>query len=133
MTRGRPSAAGCTLPAVIESGHEHRFRPVSKSPRPDGGEVIHSRCTRPGGGQGCGLEEQRTFGPDGKPTRLRYRYSGIWLDPVDLLRLLPVPIELCPTCGGDATLEPCPGCEGVGVVEPDGGGLLRRPDLTVAA
>jgi hypothetical protein len=109
---------------VIPRGHNHYFQPRAFHPRPDGTKEVHRQCV-------CGLEERRIFRADGKPSGVKFRFAGLWLEPLDLLRLLPVPMAECPDCRGVPQLVECDTCAGVGVVESHDGMMLRLPDLRV--
>lgn len=119
---------------MIPRGHVHRLVPISVYDRPDQSTVIQSRCqaVMPSGAAPdlvCSLEEERVFhGPT--PISIRFKFGGIWLSALDLLRLLPVSIIECPECHGEPTLLKCSVCSGTGVTEPDGV-PLRLPDLKV--
>ena len=80
----------------------------------------------------CGLEERKVF--DGiRPIGMRYRYGGLWFEPLDLLRLLPLPVQECPTCHGEPTLERCATCEGMGVVDSEELAVIEEPGLDIIA
>lgn len=122
-TRGLHDRSGWYVRDVIPRGHEHYFQPVARSPLADGGVEILRACV-------CGLEERRTFRPEhDTPYEVTFRYAGLWLTPLDLLRLLPVGVEECPDCGGDRSLVDCATCVNLGIVE--NGEPLRMPELLV--
>jgi hypothetical protein len=121
---------------MIEYCHKHLLRPMRIDDRDDGTRVIHSKCFgspfHEDPTQMCLLEEERTFRHgDGVPIRIRYRFAGIWFAATDLLRLLPIPVEMCSTCDGndDTTLGTCPNCAGLGVCEPNGR-PIRQPQIS---
>lgn len=99
--------------ATIEHGHEHLLIVWDDLLRPDGKRAVWAKCV-------CGLEERRWF--EGDPQRIykvEVRVGGIWMDPLDLLRTVPIRLDECENCHGDPDpLKPtCPVCHGVGVLE----------------
>ncbi len=108
---------------MIERGHVHYLQPRARHERPDGAVEVYSGCI-------CGLEERKVFDGD-RPIGIRFRYGGLWFEPLDLLRLLPLPVQECPICLGEPTLERCPGCEGMGVVDSEELVAIEQPGLNV--
>lgn len=85
--------------------HRHRFDVVGT--RRGAGDMAEEigRCP-------CGLEERRRF-TFGQVAEIRYRWrgTGAWTDPVELLTL-DLPVALCGVCRGRG----CTACRNLGVV-----------------
>ena len=133
---------------MIPRFHQHQFRPVNVFDRPDGTREYHLICqdvttsTRADGQgvavdvePGCGIEESLAFRQDDEGqwrcVGVRFRIGGLWMHPLDLLRLLPMPVEECPDCRGEPSLlatQLCPRCVGSGVVRP-GGAPIEPPAI----
>lgn len=98
----------------VYHGHTHLFVAWDDFTRTDGQRVIYSRCV-------CMIEERRWFdGPE--PVKVEYRLAGgAWINPLDLIRMFPLPVKLCPQCDGNTELTGplCGACRGLGVVEQD--------------
>lgn len=110
---------------MIARGHRHHLGPVTKHDLLNGGVQILYQCE-------CGLEARRTYLPDAEnPYQLEMRYNGMWIAPLDLLRLLPLPYEECAECEGGTAflLDACEACGGIGVTE--SGARLGKPGLKV--
>jgi hypothetical protein len=107
---------------LIPRGHEHLFRPVAEYPAGDDGTIMrHSRCSDV---DNCGLEEKRYL-KDGELTGVLYRVRGVWVHPLDLLRMGELPVVTCPECdGAPGPIGECATCGNVGVVD-------REPPETV--
>lgn len=113
-----------TFRPVLERGHIHYFQPVARTPLVNGGEELVRQCV-------CGLEERRTYLPnDEHPYNFQFRFNGMWIVPLDLVRMLPVGVEECDDCKGEQSpLGICGRCGGLGVTE--NGERLGKPQLIV--
>ncbi len=99
---------------LIPKAHEHLWRPVDVYVREDGIQQTTSRCSDY---EDCGMEEKR-YEQDGKLVGVLYRLRGVWIHPLDLYRVLPLPVEPCPDCeGAPGPLTLCQTCGNVGVVQ----------------
>lgn len=109
----------------IEQGHNHFFVTWDDFTRPSGVRMVWARCV-------CGLEERRYF-RDGEPIQAEYRFGGIWMHPLDLLRVAPLRMIECPACHGDPNplQASCATCLDLGVVEPDGARVRLTPAAVV--
>ncbi len=123
---------------MIPFGHEHILKPVSRRDRPDGTYDVHSICmvqflvAERGEIGHCGLEEHRRFTVEHEPREIRYRFNGIWLPALDLLRLTDgLDIVECDECHGEAGYATCARCAGMGVTV--NGEPIRPPELRVVA
>jgi hypothetical protein len=120
---------------VIPRNHHHHFQPVARRELPNGGWVIVRKCVcadDPDEAIFKALEEHRQCGPDGAVVDVRYRFAGIWIEPLDLLRIRDVPLEECPQCEGRTLSIPgvtCDTCNGTGLTE--NGEALRMPELKI--
>lgn len=109
---------------IIPPDHVHYFQPVRLSYTDAAMTMkeLFSQCI-------CGLEERRSFRDDDSCYDLRYRFQGMWLVPLDLLRIAnSLTIRECPDCRGLPTLTVCPTCQALTVVEEDGQ-PIRKPPL----
>ena len=131
---------------MIPRDHRHTFRPVNVFDRPDGTREYHLICQNITTGTrtdqqgaivdvvpGCGIEQALAFQKDDagqwRCVGVRFRVGGLWLAALDLVRLLPVPVEECPDCHGDPVVYGlCPRCVGSGVVQP-GGAPIEPPAI----
>jgi hypothetical protein len=112
---------------MIERDHAHALRPISTRDLPDGRTIINSRCQG-----GCGLEEQRVI-QDETVVKLRLRLNGIWIEPLDLLRITKaLPYVECGICLGERGLTVCPACADIGLTALDGE-RLEIPNLRINA
>lgn len=119
--------------SLIPLGHTHYFVPIS-SEQSDFGLTIRSRCNdhyiQEDDGAvrrmlpGCMMEEERMFDREYRISNVRYRIGGIWMSAVDINRLLPVPVQVCPKCSGEPQPFRCEKCFGSGVVEESGGPIV---------
>lgn len=100
----------------IDRGHEHALISIQDIVRTDGIRDVRSKCSV------CGLEERRSFTPEGAPHVIQYRLNGGWINPVDLLRL-DLPVQICGGCDG----EGCSSCAHVGVLERGGLSKVSPP------
>lgn len=103
---------------MIVHGHEHLLRPASSYTRPDGSRSVTFVCRGANGAKACSLEMEQVF-RDQQPVRVRFRYAGLWLDALEMLRMTPPDVVECPDCHGVEGLVPCMTCVGVGVVGED--------------
>lgn len=124
------------LGGVIEHGHEHLFVPYSKYDTPDGGILVKGRCkalpsTYANPMPLCNLEIEWAFYGD-VCAGIQFRFNGIRIDALDLIRLHPLPIRECSVCDGEPMVEPCAACGGIGIEAADGG-KIAKPNLQVRA
>lgn len=102
-------------PVRIEKGHQHLLTVWDDLTRPDGKRAIWSKCM-------CGLEERRWYQAEGDTFRVykvEVRIGGVWMDPLSLLRTMPIRLEECAACEGDPDPRAgrCQVCHGAGVTE----------------
>lgn len=98
----------------VERDHVHEFIPKDRMNWANGRYRLWASCV-------CGVEEHRFFEPSGKPTAIKYRMAGIWIDALALLRRVDLPVVVCPECHGDddPRVPECKRCKRVGVVQAD--------------
>lgn len=102
--------------------HVHKLSPIDDYTRRDGIRQKHSRCI-------CGLEEKREYEEE-SCIKITYRFGGIWLEPLDILRLT-LPVAVCPTCEGHPDGIACPTCGGLLVVDAETLKRVPGPPKTV--
>lgn len=111
---------------MIPRGHIHNLGPVTRHDLLNGGGIqVLYQCE-------CGLEARRTYlEGEEHPYRFELRYNGMWIAPLDLLRVAVVPFEECAECEGGTLpmIELCESCGGLGVTE--SGERLGMPGLRV--
>jgi hypothetical protein len=83
--------------------------------------LYHYKCA-------CNLEQQITFDAEGFARHTRLRISGVWMEALQIARLV-APLIECPTCEGDpGYLGVCRMCMNMGVVRSDGS-AFQLPDF----
>lgn len=123
---------------MIPADHQHVWQPYAVRDLGDGRRIIDSRCQCSAAtveDPGTIMEHRLTVDADGRALKIMFRFGGLWLEPLDILRMAPSvatgPIAVCPQCAGLPPaiqgLGPCDVCNGVAVTV--GGEAIVAPEL----